>query len=83
VRIFDAVEHDEKRKLSALGCDHILEFIVLFRRSDGDDTLMRVVAGHTIEFGAAYHPDRDTLLAALFDHALHADIVAIFGDADP
>ena len=55
----------------------------MFGRGNGDNALMRGVTGHAVEFHAGEKAHGDAELAAVFDHALQADIVPLFRHADP
>src|SRR5579862_3079540 len=83
VGIFDAVEYNDQRILISLGGDYVGEIVVLLGRCDGNDSLMRGVSGHAVEFGALKKAHWDADLSAIFDEALQAEIVALFGHADP
>ncbi len=83
MRIFHTVEHDDEGIPSALGADHIVEIAVLLGRRDGYHSLMRRVAGHAVEFHASEKTHRHAQLAAVFDHALQADVVPLLRHADP
>ena len=65
------------------GRDHVRQVVVLFRRRDGDDSLMRRVSGHTVEFGTLQKADGNTNLSAVFDQTLQAQVVTLFRHADP
>ena len=81
--ILYAVEYDYQRILPSLACEHIIEIAVLFGGRDCDDSLVRRVAGHAIEFGALQEAHGYAQAAAVFDQALQADVVAFFRHADP
>ncbi len=83
VGILDAVEHNDQRILISLGGDYVGKIIVLFCRGDGNHTLMRGVAGHAVELGALQKAHGHADLSAIFDEALQAEVVALFGHADP
>ena len=70
VRIFHGVEHDHQRKLASLGCDYVVEIVILFGRGDGDHALMGVVSGHLIEFRPRHEPYGDSLSPALVHDTL-------------
>src|SRR6266853_3397906 len=70
VRIFHAVEHDHQRTLASLGCDYVVEIVILFRRGDGAHALMGVLSGHAIEFRTRDKAHSDSLPPALVHDTL-------------
>ena len=83
VRILHAIEDYDQRVLSALGGDYIFKIVILLRRSDGDHALVRIVAGHLVEFVAEHEAHGNSLPPAFIDDMLQAKVMAFLGDSNP
>jgi hypothetical protein len=81
--ILDSIKHYDERMLSALSGDYILEIVILFRGRHGDDALVRIVAGHVVEFLARHKAHGDALPPAFIDDMLQAKIVTLFCNSHP
>src|SRR5208337_5612869 len=69
--------------LATLGGDDVVEVVVLLRRSDRDDSLMRHVPGHAVELRALDKAHRHVQPPAVFNQPLQANVVALLRHPDP
>src|SRR5207248_5810163 len=83
VWIFYSIENYEKRMIPPLGGDHVSQIVVLLGRGDRDNSLVRGVSSHAVEFSALQKPDGHTQTTAILNQALQAQIVALFGHTNP
>jgi hypothetical protein len=83
VRILDSIEDDDQRLLAATRCHNVIEIAILFCRGRSHKSLMRGVAGNFVELLTRQNAHRNADFAALVDHSPQANILPLFGDADP
>ena len=83
MRIFNSIQHHDKRIFATLGRNHIIKIHIRLRRRDRHHALIRSCTRHTIKFGARQKSHRDAGVPAVLNKLLQPQVVSFFGDSYP